>query len=120
MKRLVVFLVSALVLNVPSYSFAIDHDKKLHFGVSSAIGFVGYGVTDDKVLSYTGCMAIGFGKEVYDIAHSEDGFSTEDLVADALGCVVGVESSAYLRGVEILPSFGSDYWGINFKIPLSY
>lgn len=100
-------------------SFAeMDKDKSLHFGVSAGLGFTGYALTDSRGVSYSGCLAVGLGKELYDIDRSDDGFSEADLIADLAGCVVGVEFAEYLEGYQITPSIKSNFVGIKVSIPL--
>lgn len=83
MKRLLLLL----LLSNPSY--AIDNDKQLHLGLSTAIGYSTNYFIDNNLVKIGACVGVGLAKEVYDeIDYS--GFSREDLVYDTIGCTIGV------------------------------
>ncbi|AGG57811.1 hypothetical protein VPBG_00039 [Vibrio phage helene 12B3] len=78
-----------LTLLISGNVYAIDHDKKLHLGVSTAIGaFTQYQV-DDWKNSMAVCGSVGLVKEVVDEVRY-GGFDTEDLAYDMVGCSIGV------------------------------
>lgn len=112
-------LVLAVSLSLFPVSFAeMDKDKLLHMGVSAGLGFSGYAITESREVSYSGCLVVGVGKELYDINRSSDGFSEADLIADFTGCVAGVEFAEYLKRYHIVPSIRSDFIGFSVSIPL--
>ncbi len=80
---------SILTLLVSGNVYAIDHDKKLHLGVSTAIGAITQYQVDDWKTSMAVCSGVGLAKEVVDEVRY-GGFDTEDLAYDIVGCSVGV------------------------------
>ncbi len=66
-----------------------DEDKAKHAKVSFAMGSVAQMYTEDWKVSMGACMAVGLAKEVYD-EYSYGGFDGKDLLADAVGCSIGV------------------------------
>lgn len=68
---------------------AIENDKILHAGVSTAIGAASYAYTEDYTTSMISCVAVGLAKEVYDEV-DYGGFDEKDLMYDALGCATGI------------------------------
>ena len=99
-----------LALLLPLNTNAAERDKKLHFGFSAAIGAVAQGYTENVYYSTAICMGVGVSKELHD-EYSYGGFDTKDLVADAIGCAVGIggikwiqiynKDDAYGVGVDI-------------------
>lgn len=84
-----VFAITA-TLFTPISNANIEKDKILHFGVSFGAGKVlNQRVFDDYRYSLATCFAIGLGKEIYDEI-DYNGFDEKDLLADALGCGLGV------------------------------
>lgn len=79
----------AILVLIPLPSLAIDTDKKLHFGVSTAVGAASQVFVGDWRASMSICMGVGLAKELYD-EYSYNGFDTEDLLWDAAGCAAGV------------------------------
>lgn len=83
-------IVCCVVLCVLSFgAHSVESDKKMHFAVSAGLGFAANSIMDDYRYSMASCMAVGVAKEVYDEI-DYGGFSEKDLVADLLGCGVGV------------------------------
>lgn len=76
-------------------TYAADDDKIMHFTASSAIGFAVNGYFEDHQTALAACVTVGLAKELYDQV-DYGGFSGQDLVADALGCGLGVVSAEYL------------------------
>lgn len=73
---------------------AIEPDKKKHLQYSTAIGFITQQASDNRLLSYSTCLGVGLGKEVYDQTKPSGEFSNKDLMFDALGCILGIETNA--------------------------
>lgn len=82
----------------------IGQDKYLHAGGSALLG-IGFSIPlqhspikkHSKEASFAACMAVGVAKEIYD-EYDYGGFSAGDLVADGLGCAVGVAISEIISG----------------------
>ncbi|WP_137297248.1 hypothetical protein [Psychromonas sp. SP041] len=89
------FIILGMLFSMSSFSSEyFEYDKQLHFVASAGIGAASEIYFDDNSKSLALCGAAGIGKEVYDEI-TYGGFSAEDLVADAVGCLVGV------YGIEI-------------------
>ena len=73
---------------------AIEPDKEKHLQYSTAIGFAAQQLSENRFISYSTCLSVGLGKEVYDQTKPKGEFSNEDLLFDALGCILGIESNA--------------------------
>lgn len=80
-------------------------DRALHFSVSTGLGAAAYWLSEDKTISYTACLGVGLGKELYDDAESGNSFSGKDIVFDIIGCSLGIEASALVEGLSITPSY---------------
>lgn len=78
-------LVAITLLIASSQAFAVEEDKVKHFAISSAIGASMQLYTENWKTSMATCVGVGLAKELYD-----NGFSEKDLVADLVGCSVGV------------------------------
>lgn len=78
-------LVAITLLIASSQALAVEEDKVKHFAVSGAIGASMQLYTEDWKTSMATCVGVGLAKELYDNV-----FSEKDLVADVLGCSVGV------------------------------
>ena len=99
-----------LALLLPITTHAVGKDKKLHFGFSAAIGAVAQGYTENVYYSGAICMGVGVAKEAYD-EYSYGGWSWGDLLADGIGCGLGIggikwiqiynDRDAYGVGVDI-------------------
>ena len=87
-------------LGLSSSLHAFEADKKKHFFYSAIIGFGVDALSHDRLISYTSCLAVGVGKELYDKHIQHETFSNKDLLFDALGCTVGIEISE-LSGLSI-------------------
>lgn len=82
-------LVAITLLIASSQALAVEEDKVKHFAVSGAIGASMQLYTEDWRTSMATCVGVGLAKELYD-QYDYNGFSEKDLVADVLGCSVGV------------------------------
>lgn len=70
-------------------------DKKMHIGVSYVLGVAaGSQWPDNKPLAFGMAMIPGVLKELSD--KSTTGFSTKDLVADAIGVALGITTAHFL------------------------
>lgn len=78
-------LVAITLLIASSQALAVEEDKVKHFAVSGAIGASMQLYTENWKTSMATCVGVGLAKELYD-----NGFSEKDLVADLVGCSVGV------------------------------
>lgn len=67
-------------------------DKRDHFVVSTLLGIGARGfITPQPIPAWGLCMLPGLGKELYDARKNAAGaFSEKDLVANGLGCALGV------------------------------
>ncbi|MEZ8990056.1 hypothetical protein AB6E89_12525 [Vibrio breoganii] len=121
--RVLCFLLMLFVLPVHAESFKFEKDKALHLGFSTVIGAGASYIAADmgvnsRGVDYSVCMAFGFAKEAID-ERRYGGWSNYDLAYDALGCVIGIESSRLFQSyipkettVMIYPSsdgFGADF-----------
>ncbi|MCY9861313.1 hypothetical protein OTK49_02130 [Vibrio coralliirubri] len=89
-------LAALTLFSVLSFSAsAMDNDKIMHLTASSAIGFAANGYFDNHQDALVTCLSVGLAKEIYDEI-DYGGFSGQDLVADAIGCGLGVVSAEYL------------------------
>ncbi len=110
-----IFLIIMLASS-SSYAKSVYHDKYLHVGASSVIGFVSQSAFDSRAKSYAACMSVGIAKETYDY-HNYGLFDLEDLGSDLVGCAIGIELSKQL-GFTIFPSQEDDITMLNISIPL--
>lgn len=91
MKAIKVVLPLTLLLFSQS-SIAVDFskkDKKQHIAVSTLISTSVYAITKNDYKSYGVCIGTGIAKELYDEA-KYNGFSWEDMAANAIGCGIGL------------------------------
>ncbi|MFS1428063.1 hypothetical protein LMH73_013115 [Vibrio splendidus] len=114
MKKILVSaaLACGLTFTPPALS-AVD-DRILHTGASMIVGSGMMVATNDRLTSYSMCAAVGIAKELYD-EMDYGGASAKDLFFDALGCVIGVEGSVMLFGVDVKPTASSDGVGVNLN-----
>ncbi|AUR91958.1 hypothetical protein NVP1167O_62 [Vibrio phage 1.167.O._10N.261.51.F2] len=106
-------LLPLMALLAVTEASAIEQDKLLHFGVSSAIGGVTMYHTEDWGVSVGACMAVGLGKELYD-EYDYGGFDAEDLAYDALGCISGVMLVDYGLKLEASKNSVAVNWSYDF------
>ncbi|MGI2025757.1 hypothetical protein [Endozoicomonas acroporae] len=71
--------------------YGLQDDKLAHTAFSAAISSGWYEITESKTSALAVCMAVGVAKEVADEIRY-GGFSNPDLLADGLGCLIGVYS----------------------------
>ena len=79
-------------------------DKAEHIATCLGISFVSYVVADDVLHNHwkslavasAATMAVGFGKELYDIRG--EGFSWRDICADAVGVAITAAISTAVNG----------------------
>lgn len=87
----------------------VQEDKIKHAGVSMVIGASAEAITENVLQASTICMAVGTAKEVYDEL-DYGGFSTGDLIADAIGCAIGIS------GVKLIQVYqDNDALGVSFN-----
>lgn len=97
MNKLTPIALSIAIACAPVY--AIDQDKKLHFGASFGIGAISNVLITGKHdywHSVALCLAVGTSKELYD-EYDYGGFDLEDLGYDVGGCLLG---SGYINFLE--------------------
>lgn len=83
-------LSGAVMASLFSYpTFALEKDKQLHLGVSTAIGTYSQYHLEDWKTSMLVCSSVGAVKEVYDEI-DYGGFDSVDMVYNVIGCGVGV------------------------------
>lgn len=94
----------------------IEEDKKLHLGLSAALGFGTHMVTQDWVTSFGLCIAVGAAKELYDeidYGHA----SGADFAYDVVGCAAGVSLNRSLGPkVTLFPTKDMDGATLNLKL----
>jgi len=105
MKKLLLAVALFTSLNVT----ALEKDKQKHIGVSAVIGVTSQYYFDSYAKSALTCMSVGVAKELYDEA---DGFSKEDLLADAVGCAIGISGMKIIQVYQDNDALGL---GVNFK-----
>lgn len=86
MNKLLTVLI-LLILSTPT--IALEKDKQMHIAASTAISSLTYVATENWKISFGACMAVGVAKEVMDEVRY-GGFDTEDIAANAIGCIVGI------------------------------
>lgn len=87
------------------------HEPTLHITLSSLMGTVSYIFTEDVSDTLILCNGVGLIKEVYDEI-SYNGFNSEDLLFNALGCGIGV-----LVGSTVVSAFKqNDAFGFQYSI----
>ena len=82
-------LIAVTLLTASSQALSVEEDKVKHFVISSVIGASTQLYAYDWKTSMSTCIGVGLAKELYD-QYDYNGFSEKDLVADVLGCSVGV------------------------------
>ena len=92
-------------------SQAVEQDKVLHFGVSTAIGAGSQLYFEDTTKSALTCMGVGVAKELMDEA-DYGGFDEKDLIADAIGCAVGISGVKFIQIYQDGDAVGL---GVNLK-----
>ncbi|CAH9017303.1 conserved hypothetical protein [Vibrio phage 150E35-1] len=97
-----------LLLMIPTSSYAIERDKVLHVSASVLIGATSEIYFEDAYKSTALCMGVGLAKELYD-EYDYGGFDTQDLVADAIGCAIGVYT-----GYQINVWTDNDVTGVSY------
>ena len=107
MKRLL--LVVALFASMNA--IALEKDKQKHIGVSAVIGVTSQYYFDSYAKSALTCMSVGVAKELYDEA-DYSGFSKEDLLADAVGCAIGISGMKIIQVYQDDDALGL---GVSFK-----
>lgn len=87
----------AMAASVSVAAAGLERDKKQHFFVSAALGAAGAAVARDHGappceaarIGITFTVAIGAGKEFYDLNYKRTHWSWRDLFWDAAGATVG-------------------------------
>lgn len=106
MKKLIL-LTTLLSFN----ALAIDKDKQLHFGVSAVIGAGSQLYFEDTTKSALACMGVGVAKELID-EHDYGGFDEKGLIADTIGCAVGISGVKFIQIYQDGDAVGL---GVNLK-----
>lgn len=107
-------LVALMLIATSAHAVDLSQDdKKKHIGVSAGIALAStviYKDTDHPYLySALTTLGVGLAKESYD-HYQREGFSDQDLVADAIGTTIGL-SLGY--GVAVVVS--NSYTGLQFS-----
>lgn len=107
-------LVALMLIATSAHAVDLSQDdKKKHIGVSAGIALTStviYKDTDHPYLySALTTLGVGLAKESYD-HYQREGFSDQDLVADAIGATIGL-SLGY--GVAVVVS--NSYTGLQFS-----
>ena len=88
-------IVTAALAAFFSSAHAVEPDKKMHFGVSFALGVAAANQwRDEPVKAWAIAQVPGLLKELSDIRGT--GFSGADLAANALGAALGVATTHWL------------------------
>lgn len=82
---------------IKAFIATIPRDKKIHFGVCAVIAFIVsflLGIIGDVVLyanlsGFIAAMGTGIGKEVGDYYAPSNFWDWKDILADAIGAVIG-------------------------------
>ena len=77
--------------------YGIEPDKKKHLSVSIGISGVSQIFFKDTIKSFGICAVIGVGKEIYDHSQVQNKMDKQDLVFDAVGCLIG---SVMMKGIQ--------------------
>lgn len=110
------FLATAIFFSMTTQ--AVETDKVLHFGASTLIGTASYNLTGDWRYALAGCLAVGLVKEGVD-QYRYQGFDGKDMLANALGCNLGVAASYLLdKKVHISGQATGDTYSLTVNIPL--
>lgn len=68
----------------------MKEDKILHFSVSFLIALFIKELTGSQYVSFSTSLLIGILKEIYDLKIKKTKVSKGDLLADFLGCAIGI------------------------------
>lgn len=82
---------------IKAFIAAIPRDKKIHFGVCAVIAYIVsflLGIIGDAVLyasisGFIAAMGTGVGKEVGDYYAPDNSWDWKDILADAIGAIIG-------------------------------
>jgi len=107
MKKLLI----AIALLTSMNASALEKDKQMHIGASAAIGVTSQYYFDSYAKSALTCMSVGVAKELYDEV-DYGGFSKEDLLADAVGCAIGISGMKIIQVYQDNDALGL---GVNFE-----
>lgn len=108
MKTLLAAILIAMSFNATAAH--MQDDKAKHMTGSAVIGGLAQYAFDDTTAAMATCMGVGLGKELYD-QYDYGGFDAKDLVADGLGCAIGI---AGVKAITI--SIEDDVTSINYQI----
>ncbi len=67
-----------------------ERDKQQHIVVSTAISSIVKSYTGRSDIAFGTCLAIGTAKELYDEAQEGNKFDEEDMLANLIGCGIGI------------------------------
>lgn len=88
MKRMICVLI--LVCMSTSSTMALEQDKVKHVAASTAISGGIITATNNVWLGVGSCMGVGLLKEGYDNIQEGNKFDMEDMVANGVGCALGI------------------------------
>lgn len=72
------------------------NDKRMHLVGSTVLGLAASAQTDSNTKAFGGCMAIGAGKELVSWAADRNNRpSAKDMLANALGCGIGLAGGRF-------------------------
>lgn len=92
---------------------AFEEDKNYHVLVSTGIGFAANAVFDSQYSSLGACVAVGFSYEVYQ-HHRYDAYSNQDMVANIVGCGLGIALNE-LSGLKFDFKSSNETYMINLR-----
>ena len=91
-KTAKIMVIITMLLMVQN-ALAVDlgqSDKQKHIAVSTAISSTIKSYTGNNSYAFVGCLATGAMKEVYDSTQDNNRFDEEDMLANLIGCGVGL------------------------------
>jgi len=94
-KVAIITLLCSTLYSGNTFSAGGNVDKIYHITASTAISTLLRDRIQNDILTFSACMSVGLGKEFYD-QYSYGGFDQYDLMADAVGCLIGVQPNVSL------------------------
>ena len=90
MKSIIVFI-ALILLSQNAFSLDVkERDKQKHIAVSTVISSSIKSYTGNSAIAFGSCMAIGTAKELYDDMQPNNKFDKEDMLANLIGCGIGL------------------------------
>ncbi|WP_318493389.1 hypothetical protein [Photobacterium leiognathi] len=103
-------LLATLLSLTPTMSDAKTNDKIKHILFSSNIGIYTAELGEREV-AYATCIGATSSKEIID-TYSKGTPDTKDILANFVGCSIGIEISNYFRNIHL--SFSEEHLNFNY------